>query len=474
MKKRILLLVAALQVVLFSIAQSDEQADKNLIYKGHKPQPDDTTSLLHAFKNGELNGHLRYFLMSTQNEKDLTDYYANAIGAGIRFETARFHNFQFAISGFTVFNIGSSDLTKPDTLTGQYSRYETGLFDITNPGNKKDLNRLEEFYLKYNFKHSYIKAGRQYINTAFINLQDGRMNPTTVSGLWSEINEIKKLKLQLGWLWGISPRSTLGWYKPGRSIGINPVGTNPDGTKSGYATNLTSNGIGIIQATATLTKQVKIQVSNMYVENIFNTSLLQIDYSYLTKNKSSVFAGVQVVKQLAVNNGGNIDQSKTYFRKAGSSLSFGARVGWKNPQWETSLNFNRITKEGRYLVPREWGTEPFFTFLPRERNDGSGDVQAIMGRLTYAIPKARIKTSIAAGYYHLPDVKDFALNKYAVPSYTQVNADIKYTFTNTFNGLEVQLLIVGKLDSGETYNNNKFVFNKVNMVQYNLILNYHF
>jgi hypothetical protein len=300
------------------------------------------------------------------------------------------------------------------------------------------------------------------------------MNPTTVSGLWSEINEIKKLKLQLGWLWGISPRSTLGWYKPGRSIGIYPVGTNPDGTKSGYATNLTSNGIGIIQATATLTKQVKIQVSNMYVENIFNTSLLQIDYSYLTKNKSSVFAGVQVVKQLAVNNGGNIDQSKTYFRKAGSSLSFGARVGWKNPQWETSLNFNRITKEGRYLVPREWGTEPFFTFLPRERNDGSGDVQAIMGRLTYAIPKARIKTSIAAGYYHLPDVKDFALNKYAVPSYTQVNADIKYTFTNTFNGLEVQLLIVGKLDSGETYNNNKFVFNKVNMVQYNLILNYHF
>jgi hypothetical protein len=474
MKKRILLFILALQTVLLSIAQLNEQPDKNLMYKGQQLQPNDTTSLLHAFKKGQFNGHIRYFFMSTQNEKNLTDYYSNAIGAGIRFETARFHNFQFAISDFTIFNIGSSDLTKPDTLTGQYSRYEIGHFDINNPGNKKDLNRLEELYLKYNFKHSYIKAGRQYINSTFINLQDGRMSPTTVSGVWTEINEIKKLKLQLGWLWGISPRSTKAWYKPGQSIGVYPVGINPDGTKSGYANNLESNGIDIIQVAAELTKQVKVQVSNLYVANIFNTSLLQMDYSRVLKNKSSLFASMQVVKQFAINNGGNINPSKTYFQKGGSSLSFGARVGWKNPHWETTLNYNRISSIGRYLVPREWGIEPFFSFLPRERNDGFGDANAIMGRVTYSVPKARLKTSLAAGYYHLPDVKDFALNKYGMPSYTQLNADIKYIFTNTFKGLEAQFLIVGKIDNGETYNNNKFIFNKVNLVQYNFILNYHF
>lgn len=474
MRKRAILLLTALQVVFFSIAQPVEQPDKNLVYKGHKPLPDDTTSILHAFKKGEVNGRFRYFFMSTQNEKDLTDYYANAVGAGIRFETARFRNLQFAISGYTVFNIGSSDLTKPDTLTGQYSRYETGLFDITDPAAKKDLNRLEELYLKYTFKHSYIKAGRQYINTAFINVQDGRMNPTAVSGVWTEINEIKNLKLQLGWLWGISPRSTMAWYKPGQSIGVYPSGINPDGTRSGYANNVTSNGIGIIQAAVVIAKQVQVQVSNMFVENIFNTSLLQADYSYVTKNSSSVFAGVQVVNQFAVKNGGNTDQSKTYFRKGSSALSFGARVGWKNSQWETTINYNRIITGGRYLVPREWGTEPFFSFMPRERNDGFGDVDAIMGRLTYAILNARLKASLAAGYYHLPDVNDFVLNKYGMPSYTQVNADIKYIFTNSLKGLEAQFLFVGKLNRGATYNNNKYIFNKVNMGLYNFILNYYF
>ena len=106
--------------------------------------------------------------MSTQNKKALTDYYANAAGGGIRYETAKFHGFQMAVSGFYIFNIGSSDFTKPDSATGQYNRYETALFDVTDPANKKDLDRLEEFYIKYNLKNSNIVFGRQLINTAFI------------------------------------------------------------------------------------------------------------------------------------------------------------------------------------------------------------------------------------------------------------------------------------------------------------------
>lgn len=175
-----------------------------------------------------------------------------------------------------------------------------------------------------------------------------------------------------------------------------------------------------------------------------------------------------------MNNGGNQYQSKTYFLKRSNSLSFGARLGLKNNQWETSLNYNRITANGRYLVPREWGRDPFFTFLPRERNDGLGDADAVMARINYNIPKSGIKTSLAAGYYHLPDVKNYKLNKYSIPSYTQINADLRYTFGNILKGLEAQLLIVGKVNNGETYNNSKLIINKVNMVQSNFVLNYHF
>lgn len=439
-----------------------------------QPQYEDTTSLLAAFKRGHFNGHLRYFFIATDNEKGLTDYYANAIGGGLRFETARFHNFQFAISGFSVFNIGSSGLSKLDTSTGQYSRYEIGLFDITNPANKKDINRLEELYLKYTFKHSFIRIGRQFINTPFINLQDGRMNSTAAEGIWTELNEIRNLKFQLGYLWNMSPRSTTRWYKPGESIGINPTGMNPDGTKSQYSNNIESNGIALIGITKEFGKNIKLQGWDIFAENIFNTAMLQTDISVPVKESSFLFGAVQVIKQDAINGGGNTDQSKTYFLKGSKSLSLGTRVGWKNKKWETSLNYNRITKAGRYLFPREWGVEPFFTFLPRERNEGLGNVHAIMGKVNYNITKARIKTSLAVGYYELPDVKNYMLNKYSLPSYTQLNADIRYIFTNAFKGLEVQFLFVAKLNSGETYNNKRFIFNKVNMVQYDFVINYHF
>ena len=54
--------------------------------------------------------------------------------------------------GFFIFNIGSSDLSKADLTTKQINRYEIGLFDIENASNKNDIDRLEELYLKYNFK----------------------------------------------------------------------------------------------------------------------------------------------------------------------------------------------------------------------------------------------------------------------------------------------------------------------------------
>jgi hypothetical protein len=84
--------------------------------------------------------------MATDNDNNLTDYYANAGGGGIRFETAKFHGFQFGVSGFYIFNLASSDLSKADATTGQMNRYEIGLFDHTDPTNGRDIDRLEEFF----------------------------------------------------------------------------------------------------------------------------------------------------------------------------------------------------------------------------------------------------------------------------------------------------------------------------------------
>src|SRR5687767_1526983 len=130
---RLLMATIMLLMVNTMYAQHQEIGDKAEMYKGKTVNTQDSTSLLSAFKKGHFNGHFRYFFISTQNQKGLTDYYAHAAGGGLRYETAKFHGFQFAVSGFYTYNIGSSDLGKTDSSTGQSSRYEIALFDVEDP-----------------------------------------------------------------------------------------------------------------------------------------------------------------------------------------------------------------------------------------------------------------------------------------------------------------------------------------------------
>jgi len=471
--KKIFILIISLVISLSGFTQHQEINEKPGLWK-EKENEADSTSILSAFRKGTFSGHFRYYFMATDNKEGLTDYYANAVGGGIKFETGKFKNFQVGVSGFFVYNIGSSDLSIPDSKTKQMNRYETGLFDIEDPSNKKDIDRLEELYIKYHFKSNHITLGKQLINTPFINLQDGRMRPTEVEGIWTEINSIKKIKLQLGYLYGISPRSTVKWFKVAESIGVYPVGVNDEGIKSAYAGNLESKGIFLAGITTQLNENLKLQFWNQYTENIFNSAMLQVDYEYPLTQNSKLFAAAQFVRQDAVDDGGNEDPSKTYFEKGARAITFGTRLGWKNDKWETSLNYNRITADGRYLMPREWGRDPFFTFLPRERNEGLGDAHAVVGKFNYKIPKTRVTTSIAFGHYELPDVTDFKLNKYGIPSYNQLNIDARYKFGGILKGLETQLLFVYKGKTGNSYGNDKYVINKVDMSLWNIVFNYQF
>jgi len=55
-----------------------------------------------------------------------------------------------------------------------------------------------------------------------------------------------------------------------------------------------------------------------------------------------------------------------------------------------------------------------------------------------------------------------------------LNLDLTYEFTDFLEGLEIQALYVHKANRGNTYENEKYIINKVNMSNYNLIFNFHF
>ncbi|MBK8627459.1 MAG: outer membrane porin, OprD family [Saprospiraceae bacterium] len=346
-------------------SQHQELQEKPKIWQSDNKPSTDTTTLLSAFKSGEIHGHFRYYFSNTINEGSLTDYHANAIGGGLRYESGAFHGFNVGVSGFYIFDAGSSDLAAKDNITGQNNRYEIGLFDVTNPENLNEINRLEEFFIKYNRGKTKITFGRQLLNTPFINLQDGRMRPTAAEGLWIEKAIDKNHQFQLGWLYSIAPRSTSKWYNAGESIGLYPAGVDPNGIKSNYTGNTKTKGILLVNYQTKFFKPLTINFWNMWVENVMNTTMLQIDWEHKIM-LGKVYASIQGASQVKSGNGGNEDVTKAYFTNEKAVYTFGSKVGWKKNKWDVNINFNRITAGGRYHMPREWGRD-YFLPLSQEK-----------------------------------------------------------------------------------------------------------
>lgn len=455
-------------------AQHHELSDQPVMWKGKPQVVVDSTSLLYAFKTGTTAGHFRYFFSQTTNKGALSDYFANAVGGGLRFETNSFHHFQFAVSGFYFFNIGSSQLHTPDPQAGTLSRYEIGLFDVENPDNQEDMDRLEELYLKYNFKNGHLIFGKQLINTPLINIQDGRMRGTGVEGLWLDQKFADKWRYQGGVLTSISPRSTTKWYNGAESIGLYGQGVNFDGTPSDFRGNIEIPFIAIASLTWKPTEHIEYQGWDFHLPGLFNSTFHQV---LLQKpfQKMRWVNGAQFMRQWALQDGGNEDQNKTYITKGAKALSFGFRSELEFSKWHYSINYNRITDEGRYLFPREWGRDPFFTFMPRERNEGLSDVHAFVIKIeNQNAASIWRKSGFSAGYFLLPDVKDFQRNKYGLPSYLHANLDLRFKLENLVQGLEGQLLLVYKYGIATTYGISKYQINKVDMLLTNFVLNYHF
>ncbi|MCU0357743.1 MAG: hypothetical protein MUE95_09195, partial [Cyclobacteriaceae bacterium] len=141
-----------------------------------------------------------------------------------------------------------------------------------------------------------------------------------------------------------------------------------------------------------------------------------------------------------------------------------------------SLNYTRITRHGRFLFPREWGVESLYTFMPRERSEGMGDVNALMLQHTRLLDKEKhLSLQAAAGMYLLPSVDDAMLNKYTLPSYYQVNVRARYKFTGFLQGLHADLLYLYKGNLVSDLEPTPATFhNRVNMHHVSMVLDYYF
>lgn len=412
--------------------------------------------------------------MQTDNRADLRDYYALALGAGIGYRTPRIAgHVEMGLSGFFMFNLHSSALGEPDPKTGRGSRYEVGLFNVSRPDEHEDLDRLEELYVRYHFgRASHLTLGRQMPTSPFVNAQDGRMRPTLTEGAVLDWQLTRSLRLRAEYLTRISPRSTVEWFSIGESVGLLPGGVTIAGEPSRYAGHVSASQLVILGLSGRV-GSLKLEGWDTYVPGLFHTVYVNADWHRTLGPHRAWWLGAQLTRQWAGGNGRAEPLSYTYIEPGARSLVVSGQAGYRNGRWTTTLNATRIGAEGRFLMPREWGREPFYTFLMRERNEGLGDMWAVTGSVAYQTG-THWRAELATGFYQLPDVSDTRLNKYSLPAYAQFNGRVRYQATGWWRGLAADLLLVHKANATGVDLPDPMAQNRVDMNHLSLVLNYHF
>lgn len=439
----------------------------------HRDSLKQDSRLFDIMRKGHLTGRFRQYNMATVNDGAPQDFHAIAFGGVLGYASERWKGLQFRMAAGFTFDLNSSTFQDPDPITGQFSRYEIGLFDVTDPTRVEDLSYLHEFQLNYVSKSGRHRTvfGKQELNTPFLNPQDGRMHPTLFEGIWQRSRIGKKTEVQGGWLYRVAPRGTSMWYHVEESTHVYPTGRNILGQPSEHGDHQRSLGIFAAHVEQRLAEKVSLAVWDLYVENMFNTLMAQVVAG--EKDRGWSVAGM-ALKQQTVARGILADADRAYMPRGEDSRAFSARLRHVHGKFRWQANYTRITRDGRYLMPREWGRDPFFTFLPRERNEGLGDVHAATLNLILRDLRPGLRIELDGGAYWLPAIDDARLNKYAIPSYAQYVLNAQYQFQGGWKGMAVQLLYLYKMPLYDKALTERQSFNKVDMHHLNLIINYAF
>ncbi|MGV3585524.1 MAG: porin [Adhaeribacter sp.] len=400
-------------------------------------------SVQELFTKGKLHGHVRNYFMATGNHRELTNHYANAIGAEVGMRTAAFHGLRVNVSGIFTYNLFSSNLAEKDPIGHKRPLTERELFDIEDSENKYDLDRLESAYLEYNSKKLRSKLGRFSFHSPLINPQDTRMKPYTVQGVQVELPVGKNSLATLAWLDHFSPRSVVEWKKAEETIGIYSPGVNFNGEPGRYQNQTHTKGVAVAGLVVGLPGKLQWQGWNYWIENISNTSYGRI----LIPARRYLKFGFEGLYQFQVGNGGHSSSDTTYFPDQREWLA-GAMISYQKSNSQISLNFLYTGNSGRFTFPREWGREQFFATIPRGRLEGTGAANLLVVKAK-KIWSPELSSGLAIAKAWLPAINDFPHNKYGVISYWSPMVDLTLQPEyRPLKGVVFRLLYVAKASPG--------------------------
>ena len=425
-------------------------------------------SLREIFSKGHWHGHFRNYFMATVNYDELEDYWTNATGAALLYETAPWHGFNAGVRGIFTYRTFSSTIHDGDAQHGG-GKWEKQLYDVNRPDEKHDMDRLDELFVRYNSKHFEVIYGKQDINQGPLLLRrDGRMKPFVYRGLWSEFRNSKN-HLWLGLIDGVSPRGMTEWYDLNEAIGLIGRGYSPDGEKSHYHEASETRGLAVAGYKRKIADELELMGWAYLMDKMFGLYWAQADWK-----KDQLFAGFQYVHQHALPHQKTLDYHQRYYQPNEQANVISTQIGWNNGKLMLSGAYLHAFGTGRFLFPRELGREDFYVSQPRSWMDGFGNTDVYQIGAEYYFKRdnqALLDISLYLDHVAGPGYGNMEYNKYNLPVYDQLTATVKHHFHHIMEGMDVGLLYVARNSHELDEMNEADIYYRTNFHNINLVLN---
>lgn len=336
--------------------------------------------------------------------------------------------------------IASSDLTQADELTGRRARFELHMFDIEDPTNRKDFDRLENLFIAKRWRWGEVELGRFSFDSPFVNGQDSRLKANAFSG--GEFNLVLDAKqrhhLKGAYIHGMSPRGTIEWYSLGHSLGLLDNGLLPNGEPAEYEDHVHTDGLYIAGYTMNRRK-LDAEAWYYYADNLFQQAYARSDWHPDKKHRWNF--GAEVLWQTKVGQGGHPDEEFTYYHNENDAVLVGGRVRYEYGDHGVELAGLGSVGNGTYLFPREWGKERFFTSVPRARVEGLGRFTELAVHYDYRFSKSW-HGGLTIANLDAPSSADFLYNKYSLIDHYLINADVEWHGSDFWENLTVRFITV--------------------------------
>lgn len=469
MRKYLTITFLCLQTFIYAQHHSNHADGTSRHYKGLFSLKD-TFNLAEHFSHGHVNGHLRNFFMSTINEGPAKDYYTNASGMSLHYESLPFYGFLFEVKGIFTFQTFGMDINEEDEKTGEPAKWESELYDVLNRENKHDLDRLEELFIEYRVKNNVFKYGRISIDeTPLLNERDDRMKAFAFKGFYGDWGIHKGFRMKNIFINGASPRSMVEWFPLNEVIGLNYNGYAINGELGDYHHHLKPD---FLIANEILFKQdgLSIKLWNFVLDQTFHLNWFQSEWM-----EKSWEIGFIAMHQHPLNHQSKLEVTHQKLEANTNTFANSYLLGKNIGNLLIAGAFTHIYGDGRFIFPRELGRERFYTSTLRSWAEGLGNANISKISAIYSPKKKKeVKLDASVQFTNAPGAENYKYNKYGVRDYLQYSLDVDYNFLGKLKGLETQLIYIYRQDIDDGQLTAKESFNNTNFHQFNFVVNVNF